>query len=121
MEIFSYIMTTFVFVYLIYYVVIINKEKRLNKYILKSRETNIIKNRYDIDLKNINKKKTANYFALSHAFMISLMTFVVFFIENVILKFLVAFISFTVLTIIFYLAIGKYIKKEENKCSIIKK
>ena len=109
-----YVVSTFVIVYLTYYIVIISKPSKLKKYILKGRETNIIKNRFNINLEKVNKRKVANYFAITNSFMIALMTFILLFIDNYIIKFIVAFVLFVILTIIFYLAIGKKIKKEEK-------
>ncbi|MEG0266646.1 MAG: hypothetical protein RR659_03250 [Bacilli bacterium] len=109
-------------VYIIYYVIIIRKPKRLEKFIKNSRETNIIKTRFNLNYDLLDHKMIANYFAISNSFMIGLIFFIVMFVKNYVLKLLIAFISFTTLIVIIYLNIGKILKrKEEEKCTNIKK
>lgn len=111
-----------IIVYLIYFFLIINNPKKLKKYIENGRETKMIKTRYNLDYNKLNHKMVANYFAITNSFMIGLMFLIVINIKNFILKFLVAFIVFTFLTVILYLKIGKKLKQKEGvKCTITKK
>lgn len=111
-----------IIVYLIYYMVIIKKEKRLERFIKMSRETKMIQGRFKLDYDKLNHKMVANYFAIANSLMIGLLFFIVTYINNYILKLVVAFIAFSFLTIILYLQIGKTLKKKEGiTCTITKK
>lgn len=103
-------------IYLLYFIIIINNKRRLNKYIKNSKETILIRNRYKINHDKVSHKLVANLFALTNGFIIGLTyTVVMEFNFNIILKLLLAFILFTFLIVISYLNIGKYIKKKEAR------
>lgn len=103
----------FVFVYLCYLLLIILNKKKLNKYINKSRETNMIKMRYNLDYDKISHKLVANIFGLTNGFILGLTYIIMTLISNVILKFLLSLIFMTIIIVILYMFIGKYLKKKE--------
>ncbi len=102
-----------VFIYLLYFLIIINNKRRLSKYIRTSKETVLIGSRYKINFDKVNHKLVANLFAIANAVIMGLTYIIVMMIDNIILKLLVAFLVFVFLIVICYLNIGKYIKKKE--------
>lgn len=104
-----------VFIYLLYFSLIINNKRRLDKYIKNSKETILIKARYKIDFDKVNHKLVVNLFAITNACIIGITYMIVMLIDNFIIKFLVAFLAFMFLIVVLYLNIGKYIKKREAK------
>lgn len=104
----------FVIINLCYLVIILNK-RNLKKYINKSREVNIIKRKYDLDLNKINHKKLAFTLGISNAFIISITYYTFIFIKNVILRLGLSFVLLIILSLIVYTLIGKYYRKEMNK------
>ena len=104
-----------VVIYLLYFLIIINNKRRLNKYIRTSKETVLIGARYKVNFDKVNHKLVANLFALTNAIIMGITYIVVMMVDNLILKLLVAFLVFVFLIVISYLNIGKYIKKKEAK------
>ncbi len=105
-----------VVIYFLYFLIIINNKRRLNKYIKNSKETVLIRNRYKINFDKVNHKLVANLFAFTNSIIIGLTYAVVMVLNyNIILKLLIAFILFMFLIIVSYLNIGKYIKKKEER------
>lgn len=101
------------FIYLLYFLIIINNKRRLSKYIRTSKETVLIGSRYKVNFDKVNHKLVANLFAIANAVIMGLTYIIVMMIDNIILKLLVAFLVFVFLIVICYLNIGKYIKKKE--------
>lgn len=103
----------FLFVYLCYLLLIILNKKKLNKYINKSRETNMIKMRYNLNYDKISHKLVANLFGLANGFILGLTYVIMTLISNFILKLLLSLVFMTIIIIILYMLIGKYLKKKE--------
>lgn len=103
----------FLFVYLCYLLLIILNKKKLNKYINKSRETNMIKMRYNLNYDKISHKLVANLFGLTNGFILGLTYVIMTLISNFILKLLLSLVFMTIIIIILYMLIGKYLKKKE--------
>ena len=104
----------FVIINLCYLVIILNK-RNLKKYINKSREVNLIKKKYDLDLDKINHKRLAFTLGLSNAFIISITYYAFIFIKNVILRLGLSFILLIILSLVVYTLIGKHYRKEMKK------
>lgn len=102
-------------VYALYLFVIILNKRRLTNYVNNSKECTLIKKKFKINFSKVNHKLVANLFALDNALIIGLTFAVVLYIDNIILKLLAAFLIFTILVIITYLMIGKFIKGKEAK------
>lgn len=103
----------FVFVYVCYLLFIILSKKKLTKYINKSRETNMIKTKYNLNYDKINHKLVANIFGLTNGFVLGITYVIMSMIDNIILKLLLSLVFMLVITIILYLLIGKYLKGKE--------
>lgn len=107
--------TILLIIYVLYYLLIISNDRRLKKFINKSRETTLVGSRFKINYSKVDNKMVAKLFAINNASIISLTYIIVMYIDNIVLKLLSAFLIFTVLIVISYLKIGKYIKKKEVK------
>lgn len=103
----------FVMIYLAYLLVIMSNKKRLTKYINKSRETVMVKAKYDLNYDKINHKLVANLFGLANGFIIGGTYILMTYVGNVIIKFLVALLVMVIVVFIVYAMIGKYLKKKE--------
>ena len=103
----------FVFVYLCYLLFIILNKKKLKKYINKSREVNMIKKRFNLNLDKINHRLVANLFALTNGFILCVSYIAVSLINNIIIKLLVTLLIMVILVYILYIMIGKYLKGKE--------
>ncbi|HPF82983.1 MAG TPA: hypothetical protein PLV83_02285 [Bacilli bacterium] len=103
----------FLITYLCYLLIIINSKKRLIKYIENSKETNMIKKRYNINYKKLNHKMVANIFGLSNGLILCVTYIIMSLIKGVILKFVIALFVMMFLVVIVYLQIGKFLKKKE--------
>lgn len=102
-------------IYTLYLLIIILNKRRLNNYVNNSKECTLIKRRFKINFDKVNHKLVANLFAIDNALIIGFTFAVILYIDNLILKLLAAFLIFTVLVIITYLMIGKFIKGKEAK------
>ena len=104
-----------VFIYLLYLLLIISNERRLNKFINKGKECQLIKGRFKINFDKVDKKMVANLFAIDNALILGITFSIVLFVKNFILKLLFAFLIFTFLITFTYLQIGKFVKNKEVK------
>lgn len=105
---------TFCVIYLLYFLLVVNRKKAINKF-KNSMEVKYLMNKYSINIDKVNIKKLANMVALSNSFIITTVFIVIIFIDNFILKMLVAFVILFPLIIIIYWLLGKILKKEEGK------
>ncbi len=103
-------LTTFVFVFLIYYLFVIRRKKYLDKFI-NGKEVFYLKKVYKLKIKEEDNKKIAILIALTNSFIIALTIFVVSFIKNFFIQMLVGFALVMVLIIVSYYVIGKILKK----------
>ena len=97
------------------YLVILLNERNQKRYINKSREITMLKNKYNLDLNKINNKKIIFVMGLVNSVILSITYLVFVFIKNIILKLLCSFILIIVLSLILYSLVGKYFRKEMNK------
>lgn len=104
----------FLLVYMSYLSIIILNKKRLSRYILKSQETTIIKNRYKLNYDKINHKLVANLFAVTNGLILGFSYVLISIIKNIILKFLITLLFLIVVVTLFYLLIGIYLKKKQE-------
>lgn len=105
---------TFCVIYLLYFLLVVNRKKAINKF-KNSMEVKYLMNKYSVNIDKVNIKKLANMVALSNSFIITTVFIVIIFIDNFILKMLVAFVILFPLIIIIYWLLGKILKKEEGK------
>lgn len=106
-------LAVFIILYLFYFVTVINRKKKLDKF-MESMEITYLKRRYNLSLKNINKKPLAHLIALTNSFIVSLTLLATGITHNYILKLMVAFIIFIPLIIVSYHIIGLYLKRKER-------
>ena len=104
----------FIFVNLCYLVVILNK-RNLKKYVNKSREITMLKNKYELDLDKLNHKKLAFIMGIINSITISITYLTFMFIKGIVFKILLAFVISISLTLLLYSIVGKYFRKEMNK------
>ncbi len=104
----------FLFVYFLYYVFIFRKEEKLKNY-QNSTEMKHLINRYRLNMKKLNLKKTVQKIALVNALIITLTLMVVDQFQEIWLKILVGFATVLVLQLLTYHLLGKYLKRGEKK------
>lgn len=104
-----------ILIYLLYLLIIISNERRLEKYINNSRETNLLKHKYKIKYDKVNHKFVVKLIALANSFIIGLTFIIVMLIKGRLIKFVIAFVIFVILIILSYSLIGKIIKRKEEK------
>lgn len=116
MELVLFIMC-FCIVYLVYYVVVIKRKKKLDK-LVNSTECKFLQVKYNIDVTKIPIKVLANHLALINALIISIAASIIsinIFKTNVMLQWLIKFIAGIVilvpLILITYNFLGKYYQK----------
>lgn len=102
-------------IYLSYLLVIVCSKKHLTKYMKKSREVNIIRNKYKIDFDKINSKLVANMFGLCNGLVLGSTYIVMSLVNNFIIKLILAFILLIILILIEYAFLGKFFKRKEEK------
>ena len=104
----------FLIVYLFYLFFIILRKKKVIK-IKNASEVLLIKKKYKLKLDKISDKALANIIALSNAFIIAVTFCIIEFVDNYILKIMVAFVVLIILILVIYTTIGKILKKKEGK------
>ena len=107
-----FFIVTFVFVYLVYYMFVINKKKSLEKW-QNGKEMTYLKTVYKIKI--IDLKKMANVIALSNAFIVATTISIVSIFNNFVSQMLIGFVVLIVLILGVYHIIGKYYQKKGKK------
>ena len=101
---------TFIIIYLLYVIFVINKKKKLEKFKTSVYVTYLI-NVSKLDIKKVNIKVLAHIIALTNAFILSVTLFIIDFIDNIYLKFILGFIVVLILLFMMYFIIGKMYQK----------
>lgn len=104
----------FVIFYLFYLLFVIQRKKKLEKF-LTSNYVKLLTIKYKLNLKKIDNKKFANVIVLANSFIISFTLTVTEFVNDFILKLLLAFAVMILLIVIIYPIIGKHYRKESEK------
>lgn len=107
-------LVTFIFVYLVYFVLIILRKKKMDKY-KKSTEVRYLENKYKLDVKKLNLKALVHVLALSNAFIIATTILVINFVDDLVLKLMVGFMVLFPMILIVYHIIGKTLQKKYKK------
>ena len=103
-------------IYLSYLLFVVISKRHLNKYIKKSREVNIVKKRYDLNMDKLSPKFVANIFGLGNGIVIGITYIIVMgLMHNFIIRLISALFIFIVLMLIEYMLIGKILKRKEAK------
>ncbi len=104
----------FLIIYLVYFVIIVNRKKGLEKF-KEGKQLNFFKKAYNLDFRKIDLKKFANSLALTNAFIMALTITIIELFKNVTVKMLVGFIILIPLMLIMYKILGSTYKKKEGK------
>ena len=104
----------FIIIYLVYFFVIINRKKGLEKF-SNGKQLEFFKSAYKLDFRKIDIKKFANSFSLANAFIMSMTITIIEFIDNFILKMFLAFIILIPLMLIVYKILEIIYRKKEGK------
>jgi hypothetical protein len=99
-------------IYLIYYFLVLNDPKKIEKY-KKSTEVFYLVKRYKLDLKAINFKKLAHLLALVNALIISITVSIIMFFDNYFIMLLLGLIVVFGLVLIMYHIVGTYYKNRK--------
>ena len=103
-------LVTFVVIYLLYVVFVINRKEKLQK-LKKSLMVQYIVKKYDVDLKQVNMKVLGHIIALTTSFILSATLFVISFVDNYVLKILLSFAIIMPFQYIMFMIIGKMYQK----------
>lgn len=107
----------FIIVYLVYFLFVICRKKKLEK-VKQSTEMLFLKKRFKLNLEKINVKFLAHFIALINAFIIAVTFVVVELFDNIIIKLMVAFVVLIILILLIYSLFGKILKKKEGKINV---
>ena len=105
---------SFLLIYFVYFIVIINRKKGLESF-KKGKQLEFFIKTYKLDKKKLNIKKFANSLALTNSFIMALTITIMEFIDNLIIKLLLCVIILTALMLLMYNYLGKTYKKKEGK------
>lgn len=114
MEKLIWFIIVFSVIYLFYFLFIICRKKKLEKF-KTSVEVQFLVKKFKLNIDKINIKLLAHLIGLANAFIISTTFTIVEFFDNVIIKLMMAFVSLMFLILIIYSILGKTLKKKEGK------
>ncbi len=104
----------FILVFIFYLIFVVFNKKKVSQ-IFDSRAAKIMSAKFKLTFKDQNKKLFAFILAFTDSFICAITYTIMQFIENVYLKFIVAFLCLGIFIIVFYLIIGYFYKKKEVK------
>jgi hypothetical protein len=114
MEEFIIYIVILMFSYASYCILILNSNKKIEKY-KKSSEVLYLIRKYKIDLKKVNFKKMARVMALANSFILANTVFIASFFESWIIKVLISFILITPMILVVYHLLGTHYSKKDVK------
>ena len=103
--------TTFVVVFVLYFITVISNKRKLSKF-PKSNQALLLINRYQLNIDKNNVRGFAMKIALANSFIIAIVIVAIEFVNNIILKLLIAILIMLPLIIMCYSRIAKSMKKE---------
>lgn len=112
-EIISYIII-FILLFTVYYFLILNSPKKLDKY-KKSTEILYLTKKYKIKLNDFNFKKMATSVVLINSFIITTIVMIVSYVDNLIYKTILSTLIIIPIILIVYHLLGKYYQKRGIK------
>ena len=101
----------FIVVLLLYLITVIGNKRKLAKFPQSSQALLLI-NKYQLKIDKDNVKELAMKIAFANAFVMAITITIIEFVNNLVLKLLVAFLVMIPLIVILYHRIGKSMKKE---------
>lgn len=105
---------SFTVIYLVYFLVIVNRKKGLESF-KNGKQLEFFKTVYKLDFRKIDIKKFANKLALVNALIMAIVITVMEFIDSLFLKMTVGFILLIILMLITYKLLGQSYKKKGGK------
>lgn len=114
MSYFLVFIISFIIVYLVYFVVIVNRKKGLESF-ENGKQLEFFVKTYDLDKNELNVKSFANKLALVNSFMMALTLTVLEFVDGLILKLILCILILVPLMIVMYKILGSSFKKKEGK------
>lgn len=105
---------SFIIIYIIYYIVIINRKKGLESF-KKGKQLEFFIKTYDLNKKKLDIKKFANSLALTNSLIMALTLTILEIVDNLIIKLSLCVIILTALMLILYKLLGQTYKKKEGK------
>ena len=104
----------FIVIYGVYFFTVVNRKKGLESF-KNGKQLEFFKSVYKLDFRKINLKNFANAFALTNAFIMSVVVTVMECVDSLILKILIGFVLIIILMLISYKLLGNYYKKKEGR------
>ncbi len=101
----------FIVIYIVYFIVIVNRKKGLES-LKKGKQIEYFKKAYNLNFAKINIKKFANSLALTNAFIMAFTITIIEIFDNLIVKLLVGFVILIPLMLIMYKLLSLRYKKE---------
>ncbi len=111
-KIFSFFIN-FIIIYSFYYLFIIMRNKKIDK-ITESIEVKFLKLKYNFQPEKHNLKKLASIIALCNSLIISVVIFIVSFVNVLIFKIIIGFITLLILQLLVYHIIGMYYQNRKE-------
>ena len=105
---------SFLIIYTVYFIVIINRKKGLES-LKKGKQIDFFKKAYKLDFRKINIKSFANSLAIVNSFIMALTITIIETFKSLTVKLLVGFIIIIPLMLIMYKILGEKYKKKEGK------
>lgn len=102
---------TFLIIYLVYLVFVINRKKALANW-QNGKEMRYLKSIYKLKIKKDNLKDIAHVVALTNSFIVATTVLIVSLLNNFFIQMLAGFLILCVLIVISYHIIGKYYQKK---------
>ncbi len=104
----------FVIIYIVYFLIVVNRKKGLQKF-KEGTQAEFFKKVYKLDFRKTDTKKFASSLALTNAFIMSATITIIELFDNIILKLIIGFIIIIPLMLICYKILGESYKKKEGK------
>ncbi len=103
----------FTFIYLVYFIVIVNRKKGLES-LKNGKQLEFFKKAYNLDFRKINIKRFASSLGLTNAFIMALTITIIEVFDNLVIKLLIGFLIIIPLMLIMYKILGNTYKKKEG-------
>lgn len=106
--------TCFLIIYIVYFLMIVNRRKGLEKF-KEGTQAEFFKKVYKLDFRKTSTKKFANALAITNALIMAATITIIEIFESMIIKLIVGFIVIIPLMLLSYKILGESFKKKEGK------
>lgn len=104
---------SFLIIFFLYLVSVILRKNKYEKY-KNGKQVQFFIKKYGLKFKKIKEVKFFTLLSIINSLLMAITVTIIFAINNIIIKFLVAFVILIVLVLIFYSLLGMYIRKKEK-------